>query len=145
MLPWLSPLAYTILPSTAGGLGLFQSYSFFHCLDAFIRVILDIFTPETETQNGPVPEEQRVVIFPVTFHVPGNFLIQYVLLLPFSSRSFSRPPVFAVEELAVAKNGNAVLRQDNVRRARKLLVIFPVAVSLMPHGLTQNDLYGSVL
>ena len=27
MLPWLSPLAYTILPSTAGGLGLFQSKS----------------------------------------------------------------------------------------------------------------------
>ena len=78
-------------------------------------------------------------------HISNNLFYPVCAITPILQPQFQPFPFFSVKELAITKNSNAMLGNSNIWPSRKCGIILPVSVSVMPQGLSELNLYRSIL
>ena len=118
-------------------------YCLINRLDAFVRMLYYILPPEP--QHRPVLPSERFLVLCIALHVPGYLLYPVCTVIPLLQPEFQLIPVFPMEEFTVTEYGDPVLRDHDIRRSWKRLIVFSVSVPVVPESLAEDQFYGGVL
>ena len=132
-----------VIPKKIDFVNILIKHNLIDCFHAFIGMLHNISAPET--QHCPFLEAESLFILYVPLHIPDDLLYPVRAITPVLQPELQLIPVFSMEELAVTENSNAVLCNGNIWASGKSSIILSVSVPMMPQGLSQLDLYRSIL